>query len=250
MQIVWYAAAIAVVILAFQPTRRSSRLISLFLAAYYVWAGVVFFWMFQSQVDDGAGLHGAMFVLGGVLLTIAGVVRGDLTFHPEWNARSVIGGFFILYVLVFYPLIGVLGGHAFPAMPVFGIAPCTAPIVSFGLLLWTQGRVPKYVLLVPLLWALIAVPGALGVGVYEDIGTLVASLVGTAWILWRDRTSPRETVLAGLALVILVAFAGNNGVLVGLGFILLVVLLAREFVHRHSGATPAAPKGQLPLPAR
>jgi hypothetical protein len=250
MQIIWYVAAVAVVFLAIRPTNTSSRLITTFLAAYYIWVGVVFFWIFQSQIDDGAGLHGGMYVLGGVLLLLAGVVRQDLTFRAEWNARSVIGGFFLLYALALYPLIGMLGGHVFPAMPVFGIAPCTTPIISFGLLLWTCRRVPTYVLVVPLLWSLIAILGALGMGVYEDLGMVAASLVGMAWIVWRDRASYREVLLAGVALAVLVGFTGNNDVLLGLGLILLVVTLAQELVYRPRGTVPGAPKGQLALPIR
>jgi hypothetical protein len=250
MQIVWYVAALAVVVLAIRPTSWSSRVISLFLAAYYVWVGIVFFWMFQSQIDNGAGLHGAMYVLGGVLLLFAGVVRQDLTIRAEWNVQSVVGGFFVLYALAFYPLIGMLGGHTFPAMPVFGIAPCTAPIIGFGLLVWARGPVPKFVLLVPLLWSLIAIPSDLGLGVYEDIGMVAASLIGTAWIIWRDRTSLRESVLAGVALVVLVAFTGNNDVLLGLGLILLLVTVAQEFGYVRGGVTPSSPKGRLSLPVR
>src|SRR5579864_5995054 len=76
MQIVWYAVALAAIGLAIRPIgKNSSRLIAAFLAAYYVWLGVVFFGMYYSALSDHALATGAMFVLGGVLFLIAGVVR-------------------------------------------------------------------------------------------------------------------------------------------------------------------------------
>jgi hypothetical protein len=109
---------------------------------------------------------------------------------------------------------------------------------------------PKYVLLVPLLWSLIAIPSDLALGVYEDIGMVVASIVGTVWLVWRDRVSTRQTTLAGLALLALVAFTGNNDVLLGLGLILLVATVAQETVaHRGGGIRPPAPPRELPLAA-
>jgi hypothetical protein len=248
-QIVWYVLALAAVILAIRPIGASSRLISAFLTIYYVWIGVVFFWTFQSQIDDGAGIHGAMYVLGGVLWLVAGVVRRDLTFRPGWDAPSVVGGLFLAYALVVYPTLGTIAGHVFPAAPVFGVAPCPTTIFSFGLLLWTRKPTPAYVLLIPLLWSLIAAPGAIGMGVYEDIAMPVASVIGTALIVWRDRVSTRRAAVSGLALAALVAFTGNNDVLLGLGLILLVVTLAQEFVHTRGGATPTAPTGHAPRPA-
>jgi hypothetical protein len=250
MQIVWYALAVAAIVLLIRPIGASSRLISAFLSVYYVWIGVVFFWMFQSRIDDGAGLHGAMYVLGGILFLVAGVVRRDLTFRPGWNALSIVGGLLVAYALVLYPILGMLAGHVFPAAPVFGIAPCPTTIFTFGLLLWTCKPAPSYVLLIPLLWSLIAAPSAIGMGVYEDIAMPVATILGTALIVWRDRVSTRQVAVAGLVLAVLLAFAGNNDVLLGLGLILLVVTLAREFVRTRGGTTPTSPKGQLPQPVR
>jgi hypothetical protein len=250
MQIVWYTLAVVVVILAIRSIGASSRLISALLAAYYVWIGVVFFWMFQSRIDDGAGIHGAMYVLGGILLLVAGVVRRDLTFRPGWNALSVVGGLFITYALVLYPILGLAAGHIFPAAPAFGIAPCPTTIFTFGLLLWTRKPTPSYVLLIPLLWSLIAAPSAIGMGVYEDILMPVASVVGSVLIVWRDRVSTRQAAVAGLAVALLVAFAGNNDVLLGLGLIMLLVTLAQDFRCTRSGTTRTSPKGQLPQPVR
>jgi hypothetical protein len=70
----------------------------------------------------------------------------------------------------------------------FGVAPCPTTIFTFGLLLWTRGRVPGWLLAVPTLWALIGFTAALTLGILEDTGLLVAGLLGTGLLLYRNRT--------------------------------------------------------------
>jgi hypothetical protein len=135
MQLVWYAGAIGAVVLALRPVRAASQLIAGFLAAYYVWVGVVFFGFFYSTINDHALAAGAMFVFGGVLWLIAGVIRRDLQFQARWDPMGVTGGVFILYALAAYPIIGMLSGHLLPAAPVLGLAPCPSVIFTAGLLL-------------------------------------------------------------------------------------------------------------------
>ena len=63
--------------------------------------------------------------------------------------QEVVGGLFLLYALAIYPLLGWLSGHTYPRSPSFGLTPCPVTIFSVGLLLWTTGRVPKYLLVIP-----------------------------------------------------------------------------------------------------
>jgi hypothetical protein len=93
----------------------------------------------------------------------------------------------IAYALAIYPLVGMLLGHGYPKAPLFGVAPCPTAIFTCGLLLWTGARVPKYLLVVPLLWAALASPAAIGQGVIEDAMLPVAALLATALLFWRDR---------------------------------------------------------------
>jgi hypothetical protein len=236
LQIVWYGAAVAAIILALRPIRASSRLIAAFLATYYFWVGIVFFWVFYSPLYSLAGFDGAIFVLQGALWFVAGVARSDLVFRPRWNALSVVGGMFIVYSLAAYPILGMLSGHVFPAAPIFGIAPCPTAIFTFGLLLWTRGRAPKYLVFVPLAWSLAAWPGALSVGVLEDLAMPVAALLGAALLFWRDRTSPRWTFLAGIVVVAMVLGSGHDDILLGASAVFVVAILAQELAHWRGAA--------------
>jgi hypothetical protein len=118
----------------------------------------------------------------------------------------------------------------------------------FGLLLWAVPPVPKYLLLVPLAWALNAAPHNMATGVAGDYGMLVAALITAGWIIWRDRASGPawQTVTAGLLFALMVPWSGHDCVLIGLAVVLLAVMLVQA-ISRHARPPRAGP---IPRPSR
>lgn len=236
MQVVWYAAAIASVALAMCSARNANRPIAGMLAAYYVWLGVAFFELFYSAINGDAPVAGAMFVIGGGLFLLAGVIRGDLQFEPRGNAYGVLGGAIMLYALVIYPIIGVMTGHAFPSAPVFGLAPCPSAIFTAGLLLWSRPRMPAYVLVVPLVWLLAQTPSdALAIGVVGDLARPLVGVVATGLLVWRDYPSLRDRLIGAALLAVATLCLGQDVWLMALGGVFLVATLVQWLRHR-SGA--------------
>ena len=251
MQIVWYAAAVAMAGLALWPARRwSSPLICALAAAYFAWIGIGYFvWL-----SPGTGLSGVwatVFTLQAVLLAVAGIARRDLVIRPRWDLASGLGAVVIAYALIGYPLVGVLGGHALRVVPLFGVTPCATVTFFFGLLLWAVPPAPKYLLLMPLAWALNAAPPNMATGVVVDYGMLAAALITTGWVIWRDRAyGPAwHTVTAGLLFALMIAWSGHDNVLIGLAVVLLAVMLVRAATsHRrlpHAGPVPPPRAGKL-----
>ena len=251
MQIVWYLAAVAMIGLALWSARRwSSPLICALAAAYFAWIGIGYF----AWLSPGIGLSGVwatVFAVQAVLLLVAGIARRDLVIHPRWDLSSGVGAVFIAYALIGYPLAGVLGGHALRLVPLFGVSPCATVTFFFGLLLWAVPPTPKYLLLVPLAWALNAAPPNMATGVAADYGMLAAALITTGWIIWRDRASGSawHTVTAGLLFALMVAWSGHDNVLIGLAVVLLTVMLVRALTgHRrapHAGPASPSQPGKL-----
>ena len=132
-----------------------------------------------------------------------------------------LGGVFIAYALIGYPVIGLLGGHPLRDLPVFGLAPCASVTFFFGLL-------------VPLARALTAVPPDMATGVAADYGMLVAALIATGLIIWRDRawTPTWETVAAGLLLALMIAWSGHDNILIGLAVVLVAAALVEAITGR------------------
>ena len=233
MQLVWYAGAAAMVGLAFWPSRRARQLICLLAAAYFAWVGIVFFRVIDSDMGvlDGvinlAWLWTAIFILEAILFLVAGIVRRDLVFAPRWNLSGVLGALFMGYALVAYPIIEMLGGQPLSASPLFGLSPCVTVFFTFGLLLWARPPVPRYLLLLPLAWALEAAPGNIAMGHVADFPLILVGAITVGLIIWRDRTSSWQTVLAGVLLAAMIAFASHDDLVIGIALVLTAVTLVQ-----------------------
>jgi hypothetical protein len=180
--------ATAVALLIWRP-RASDRLIVGILTAFWAWLGAAFLLIAMRTIDSGPGplVFGAAFLLQAALWLLAGVLRQDLRFDARQTGYSIVGWALLTYALVVYSLLGVLVGHVYPRQPMFGVAPCPTVIFTFGVLLLTAPRVPKYLLIVPFAWAVTSgISAPLNFGIYEDFGLVAAGVIGTALLIWRD----------------------------------------------------------------
>jgi len=234
MQVVWYLAALAMVGLALWPVRRASQLICTLAAAYFAWIGIAYFtWLMPGM--HFASWWAAVFTLQAMLLVIAGVVRSDLVIRPSKDLASGLGALSIAYALIGYPLVGLAGGHPLRTLPVLGVSPCVTVVFFFGLLLWARPPAPKYVLLVPLAWAVGAAPPDLARGVAGDYGMLVVALISVGLIIWRDHASSPawQSLTAGLLFALIIAWSGHEDVLMGLAVVLAAVALVQAINRDH-----------------
>lgn len=187
MQIIAYILGIAAVVLAVKKPRYSDLLIIGILAFFWVWMGIAYHLLFFSLINTAALGFGVLFIVQGLLFVYQGVARPKLAFRARTGAFSLVGGAFIVYAMLVYPIIGSLLGHGYPHSPVFGVAPCPTTIFTFGILLWSAKKVPKYLLAIPLVWSVIGFGAALSLGIREDVGLLIAGVLGTVLLFWRDR---------------------------------------------------------------
>lgn len=67
-------------------------------------------------------------------------------------------------------------GHDYPATPTFGL-PCPTTILTVGVLLTVQGRVPVSLSVVPILWGGIGGSAALLLGVQTDYVLLASGVL-------------------------------------------------------------------------
>jgi hypothetical protein len=187
MQVIAHLLGIAAVLLAIKKIRYSDRIISAVLSFYWLWMGVVYHLMYFSAINKVAYGFAFLFIIQGILFLAVGVIKPNMSFKLRPDIFSITGAIFILYAMILYPILGSLLGHGYPQSPCFGVAPCPATIFTFGLLLWADRKLPKYILVVPLFWSIIGFGAALSLGIREDIGLLIAGVLGTIMILSRDR---------------------------------------------------------------
>jgi hypothetical protein len=184
-QVVAYVLGLAVVAAAFRQHFYSDRAISAVLAALWLFTGALYHLTFFRTINPAATIFGALFVAQAFVFVWTGLVRGTLTFSPVRGGRSIVGGVFVLYAMVLYPLLGLAFGHAYPASPTFGVTPCPLTIFTFGVLLWTGPRTPRWVLAIPLLWAALGLSAAVSLGIREDLGLVIAGLTTAVLLLGR-----------------------------------------------------------------
>jgi hypothetical protein len=189
IHMVAYALGLAAIALAVKQTRFSGQAISLILACFWAWMGIVYHMMYFSRINSAALGFGLLFIIQAALWVIFGIMRPKLSFQPKRDMYGITGAVLIAYALLIYPLLGALLGHGYPRSPSFGVAPCPTTIFTFGLLLWASTRIPKSLLIIPFIWSVIGFGAAVWLGIREDIGLLLASVLSVALIFWRDRSS-------------------------------------------------------------
>ncbi len=190
-QIVAYILGIFVLALALRENRLSSRIISGILALFWIWMGVFYHIVQFSVINPAAWLFGIFYILQGLLFFLIGTILGRIVFRFILKPLPIIGGCFILYAMVVYPLLGISFGHSYPRSPMFGVAPCPTTIFTFGILLWAIKSVPVYLLVIPLLWSIVGMSAAVNLRVTQDYGLVVAGVLGTALMLNQNRKAKR-----------------------------------------------------------
>jgi uncharacterized protein YjeT (DUF2065 family) len=190
-QVLAYILGILAIALAFRENKLSARIICGILAFFWIWMGIFYHIIHFSVINPAAWVFGIVFVLQGLLFLLMGTAFKRLAFRFILKPLPIIRACFILYAMVIYPLLGISLGHSYPMSPMFGVAPCPATIFTFGILLWTTKPVPGYLLIIPLLWALIGMSAAVNLQVPQDYGLVVAAVLGTVLILIQNVKSKR-----------------------------------------------------------
>jgi len=194
-QVVAYIFGIIALGLALGEKNLFSRIISGILALFWIWMGVFYHTVHFSVINPAARIFGLFYVLQGVVFLLIGTILGRLSFRFNYKPLPILGGCFILYAMVIYPLLGLGFGHSYPKAPIFGVAPCPTTIFTFGILLWATKPVPGYLLVIPFLWSIVGMSAALNLQVPQDYGLVVAGVLGTTLILIQNRKVKRSVQL-------------------------------------------------------
>ena len=192
LQLVLVAGGLAVVLLAGRSRGTGGRLGMLVVATLWLWMGVVYHFAFFRHINPAAAAFAALFGAQAGVFAWLGARRHFVTFRPRRDAAGIVGWVLVVYGIAIYPVIGLLAGHRYPAMPTFG-APCPTTIFTLGVLLWAEPSVPRLVVVIPALWAVIGTVGALHLGVPEDFGLTIAAAVAVPLILFSKRRATLAT---------------------------------------------------------
>jgi len=184
MQIVLVALAALSVALAYTRWRQRSRFVCWVLGFFWIWTGAAYHFAHFAAINPAARLFGGLCIVQGVLFAWMGTRGPRLLFDRPAGASGFIAWILIAYALVVYPVLNRVSGHAFLGSPTFG-APCPTAIFTFGLLWLARPPMPRYVLVVPLIWSAVGGSAAFALGVRQDLGLVVAGLSGLCLLFVR-----------------------------------------------------------------
>jgi hypothetical protein len=174
MQILFVFLALTAIFLSIYKTNFSDITITIILLSYWLWIGVVYHFIFFTRINGAAFIFAILFVIQSMLFFYYGIIKRSLHFQFSNNIRGVTAIIIFIYALIFYPLLGYAFGHHYPRTPTFGL-PCPTTIFTFGMLLLLEGKVPKFLFVIPIIWALIGFTAALKLGIIQDIGLIIAA---------------------------------------------------------------------------
>ena len=129
--------------------------------------GLVYHLFYFAPINKAAYLFGGAFILQGVLLFHQGVLNNKLSYKFGFDKLKWAGALLITFALIVYPCLGYVFGHRYPASPTFGL-PCPTTIFTFGILMWSDKKMPLSILIIPFIWSIIGFFAALKLGIRED----------------------------------------------------------------------------------
>jgi hypothetical protein len=190
-QILALALGLAIFVLLRGGGAWRDRVITAILAAACLWVAWAYLLERYDTINWAARYFAMGFAVEAALLTVVGLVLGQLRFRPGADATSRIGLIIFLFALLLQPLVGPLVGRPWTQLEIFGIAPDPTAIGTLGLLLTARGWASRLLLVIPLIWCLItgltlwtmAAPDALMVPVAALLALLLAG--------WRATIRPR-----------------------------------------------------------
>jgi hypothetical protein len=190
-QIVAYLLGGVAVALLFWRRRGSNQAIAGILAAMWLWTAIAYHALFFASINKAAYLFAALFFIQGIWLLHEGCFRNRIHFSVESGRLAWLGIAFVFYAAILYPLIGMVTGHSYPAIPMFGVTPCPVTIFTFGMLLATEPPISRWILVIPFIWSLIGGSAAILLHVPQDWLLLVSGLISVPMILLRPLPAHR-----------------------------------------------------------
>ena len=185
MQIVAYLLVILVLFFSFKPSKYSQKIIMVILSFLWLFKGIVFSLVFWAPTHFFGYVFGICCIVQGLVFLI-GLKGTDLSARVESRVYSITGIILVLYAAIGYQVFGYFLGHIYPKFFPVGLVPCPTTIFTFGIFLIIHKRISIKYYAIPLIVALGGFLAAYN-GIYEDIGLIIAGLLGTYLIIRRNK---------------------------------------------------------------
>lgn len=147
------------------------------LTLIWLWIGMIYHILYFSKINKAAYLFGAIFIVQAIFFFVEFRIKKRILIEPVNMYNNITGYFFMIFGAIIYPTIGLINGKGIEYTISFGL-PCPSVIYTFGLLILLGKSSPKYLYIIPTIWAIIGLFAAINFGVYQDILLPISAITG------------------------------------------------------------------------
>lgn len=192
-QFFFILAGTVCLILLLKAKIYANLLTSIFHILLWAWTGIVYHILFFSEINKPAYIFGGLFILQSLFLAYESFISKRIIYEAPAGSKKIIPLILVLTGLFIYPMISFLmKGEA--VLTITPGLPCPGIIISFGLLLFTEKRIPRYLFIIPCLWALLGISAAINFGIIQDFLLPVAALISILCLIRRRRITSEVLV--------------------------------------------------------
>ena len=172
------ASIVAAVILLRTENAWRSQAVAALVAASWLWVAIVFHLQRYATINWAAKYFSILFVMQVLLLLWYGVARGRLQFGLPRGRRTHVGLGLLIVAVVVQPIAGVLAGRTWRQVELIGVTPDPTVIATIGLLALSVARLPRALLVIPVMWCAIGAATLWALGSSEAWIVLLSGLCG------------------------------------------------------------------------
>lgn len=178
---------LAIVLLLLLHSRSKSRHLysGLFLGALWIWNGAAYHIALFSQINNVAKVFGSLFILQGVLIILNSFGKREIHYDLTKGIRGYTAYFLAIFGLIIYPAIGFITGSEIIHTISLGL-PCPSTLFSFGIFLFASNRLPRYLMIIPSLWAVVGLSAAINFGVLQDFMLIISAVAANIFLLKKN----------------------------------------------------------------
>ena len=186
LQIIILLLGILALGLAHTNSIIKNNMVGMITGFLWLWMGAVYSFQYFSGINTAAPLFGSVFILQGLMILWETFKTGRLEIHMSRDLRGYTGEFLMIFGILLYPFIGYLTGTPVSNTISLGL-PCPTTIFTFGIFLLSSGKFPKYLLIIPLLWALTGTTAAIKFCVVQDFMLIISGTLASFFLLSRRK---------------------------------------------------------------
>lgn len=174
-----YVLLVVIVVCARIGFKGSDRIVLLVVSAASAWTAWLYFGQILSSVLWASWIFAGAFYLQAAIALGLAFAPSPPVFRLVADNRSWTGAAALAFAAIFFPLLAAQVGHAWPQAQLPGIAPAVTASLTLCVLVLTRSKIGFILLPIPLIYMIITLYLAIGLGIWEDlllIGVTLAAL--------------------------------------------------------------------------